>query len=409
VSVENNSASVTEALSPVNQIKQPIVFTGTGTEYAKIYFVNLALSILTLGIYSAWAKVRNKRYFYGNTLLAQSSFDYHASPMQILKGRLLVVGAFVLYNILVSTVPAVGIIFFLAILVAMPWLILKATQFNMRNSSYRQIRFDFKGDVGVMFGLYIILPIASAFTLWLAYPYAAYKQKHYFANNTHFGQSAFSFNGSSKEFFFAYYKPFVIIILSFVLLGFIFGSQTRDFFKGFSEAFNHKPTQKLHYIEPQSQSTQIENLPEQTFSQAQQPTPIQPKNDAKKDSKVTGLVLFGIIVLYAVMILIGVIVMTYINTRVTNYIFNNLKLNYMRFSSQISYWKLMGIYITNMIFIFLTLGIFIPWAKVRAVKYKLSCISVYALDLDNHIAAENGQIRAFGEEASDFLDVDVGF
>ena len=74
------------------QIKHPIVFTGNGTEYAKIYFVNLALTILTLGIYSAWAKVRNKRYFYGNTLLDQSSFEYHASPIQILKGRLLVVG-----------------------------------------------------------------------------------------------------------------------------------------------------------------------------------------------------------------------------------------------------------------------------------------------------------------------------
>jgi uncharacterized membrane protein YjgN (DUF898 family) len=103
------------------------------------------------------------------------------------------------------------------------------------------------------------------------------------------------------------------------------------------------------------------------------------------------------------------VVMTYINTRLTNYIFNNLKLNYMRFSSQISYWKLMWIYLTNTIFIFLTLGIFIPWAKVRAVKYKLSCMSVYALNLDTHIAAQSEQVRAVGEEFSDFLDVDVGF
>jgi uncharacterized membrane protein YjgN (DUF898 family) len=237
------------ALPMEHQIKQPIIFTGTGTEYAKIYFVNLALSILTLGIYSAWAKVRNKRYFYGNTLLAQSSFEYHASPMQILKGRLLVVGLFVLYNVLSGAAPVLAGIMFLGIFIALPWLILKATQFNMRNSSYRQIRFDFKGDVGQMFGLYVILPIASVFTLWLAYPYAAYRQKHYFANRTHYGKSAFSFDGSSKEFFFTYYKALLGVILFFVLIGFFIGSQhTRNFVDGFKKGFTEKFEQQTHKL-----------------------------------------------------------------------------------------------------------------------------------------------------------------
>ena len=66
------------------------------------------------------------------------------------------------------------------------------------------------------------------------------------------------------------------------------------------------------------------------------------------------------------------------------------------------------IIIINIVLIFLTIGIFIPWAKVRAVKYKLSCIYVYTLDLESHIAAEAAPIRAVGEEVSDFLDVDVG-
>jgi uncharacterized membrane protein YjgN (DUF898 family) len=413
VSTETGNTAAATALPMGHQIKQPIIFTGTGTEYAKIYFVNLALSILTLGIYSAWAKVRNKRYFYGNTLLAQSSFEYHASPMQILKGRLLVVGLFVLYNVLSGAAPVLAGIMFLGIFAALPWLILKATQFNMRNSSYRQIRFDFKGDVGEMFGLYVILPIASVFTLWLAYPYAAYKQKHYFANRTHYGKSAFSFNGSSKEFFFTYYKALLGVILFFILIGFFIGSEhTRNFVDGFKKGFTEKfeqQTHKLHYVEPQPQSIRLENLPQQTPPQTQQPTPTLPKSDVKKDPKTIAFALAFIAIVYGIIILFSLVVMTYINTRLTNYVFNNLKLNYMRFSSQISYWKLMWIYLTNTIFIFLTLGIFIPWAKVRAVKYKLSCMSVYALNLDTHIAAQNEQVRAVGEEFSDFLDVDVGF
>jgi len=69
----------------------PVVFTGRAGEYFGIWIVNLLLSIVTLGIYSAWAKVRRKKYFYNNTLIDNVGFDYHASPIAILKGRIIAV------------------------------------------------------------------------------------------------------------------------------------------------------------------------------------------------------------------------------------------------------------------------------------------------------------------------------
>jgi uncharacterized membrane protein YjgN (DUF898 family) len=415
---KTDNENTSQALPTANKIEQPIVFTGSGTEYAKIFFVNLALTILTLGIYSAWAKVRNKRYFYGNTLLAQSSFDYHASPMQILKGRLLVVGLFFLYNILIAFAPAFGIVFILIFLGALPWLILKSTQFNMRNSSYRQIRFDFKGDVGEMFGLYVIFPILAAFTLWLAYPYVVYKQKSYYVNHLRFGQSAFSFNGKVKEFFFTYYQALLGIILFFILIGFLFGSQTRDFFKGFNESMVQQSQQEqTQTMQPEMQPIEIHipsQIPESAPEQTQQQTPPQtqqhiPPIKEKPDPEAVKAVMIGVVLIYGSMILIMLVVMTYINTRITNYIFNNSKLDFMRFNSRINFWKLMWIYLSNTVLILLTLGIFIPWAKVRATRYKLTCITVFALDMDSYIAAESERVRAVGEELSDFLDVDVGF
>ena len=62
-------------------------FTGTGQEYFGIWIVNLLLTIVTLGIYSAWAKVRKLQYFYRNTQLDGSAFEYHGNPVPILKGR----------------------------------------------------------------------------------------------------------------------------------------------------------------------------------------------------------------------------------------------------------------------------------------------------------------------------------
>jgi len=45
--------------NPEPPTRIPFEFLGTGSEYFKIWLVNIILSILTLGIYSAWAKVRS--------------------------------------------------------------------------------------------------------------------------------------------------------------------------------------------------------------------------------------------------------------------------------------------------------------------------------------------------------------
>ena len=71
---------------------EPVSFTGTGGEYFKIWIVNLALTIVTLGVYSAWAKVRRLQYFYRHTRLAGAGFDYHGDPIAILKGRIIARG-----------------------------------------------------------------------------------------------------------------------------------------------------------------------------------------------------------------------------------------------------------------------------------------------------------------------------
>ena len=72
--------------------------------------MNILLTILTLGIYSAWAKVRRNRYFYGNTRLLGSGFDYHAKPMQILIGRIIAFAILVAFNIVSQINPIVGLV-----------------------------------------------------------------------------------------------------------------------------------------------------------------------------------------------------------------------------------------------------------------------------------------------------------
>src|SRR5215475_16145459 len=84
--------------APVSYAPEPLRFTGTGSEYFGIWIVNLLLTILTLGIYSAWAKVRRLQYFYRHTELAGTGFDFHGSPTRILLGRIIAFVMLVAYN-----------------------------------------------------------------------------------------------------------------------------------------------------------------------------------------------------------------------------------------------------------------------------------------------------------------------
>src|SRR3979409_2523918 len=74
--------------------RHPVEFTAHAGEYFRIWIVNLALTIVTLGIYSAWAKVRKRRYFYAHTRIAGEGLEHRAQPLAILKGRLIAVALF---------------------------------------------------------------------------------------------------------------------------------------------------------------------------------------------------------------------------------------------------------------------------------------------------------------------------
>jgi len=359
----------------------PIIFIGNGWEYFKIYFVNIMLSILSLGIYSAWAKVRNKRYFYGHTSLAGSSFDYHAKPMQILKGRVIVVAILVLYNLSISFIPLIAPLFSLLFFFGIPFLILRATKFNMQYSSHRQIRFNFIGEYLYIFFHFIVLPLASIFSLGLAYPYAIYKQKQYISNNTKYGDALFHFSGKSKEFFLSYFLATVLMVAIYIAIISTFNLIDASSWEAFKEGFMNSLNRDL----PQTEAF---------------------KADADTNSTQVYAIIAGI---YGFLVLNILLFSTYVNTRLTNYLFNNLRLKEISFSSHISFWKLLWIYSSNLMLIIGTMGLFIPWAKVRAVSYKLSCITLFSDDLGEFLNEEEQKTSVLGEEFSDFLDIDIGF
>jgi uncharacterized membrane protein YjgN (DUF898 family) len=122
-------------------------FTGSGSEYFRIWIVNLLLSIVTLSLYRPWAKVRRLKYFYANTLVDGHAFDFHGNPKKMLRGYLLVGLMLVAYSAAnrFSAMAALVAVVFLAVL--WPALLRASMQFRLANSSWRGLRFRFTGTL----------------------------------------------------------------------------------------------------------------------------------------------------------------------------------------------------------------------------------------------------------------------
>ena len=194
-----------EAMQRLNRRTVPIVFTGKKAEFFKIWLVNALLSIITLGIYSAWAKVRNTQYLYGHTQIDGHRLSFLAKPMQILIGRIIAAVVFALYVLISGFVPLISTVL---LLLASPWLMNQAIRFSMRNTAYRNVRFGFHGTYGQAFGHFILLPLVAAFSGFLAAPWVFKRIQQYIYQNISFGGKPFQLPTSTAY----YYKAALAVI-----------------------------------------------------------------------------------------------------------------------------------------------------------------------------------------------------
>jgi uncharacterized membrane protein YjgN (DUF898 family) len=194
-------------------------FKGNATEYFGIWIVNILLTIVTLGVYSAWAKVRRNRYFYGNTELMDHSFDYHAKGKQIFIGRLIVFVYIVVYNLTLTFVPYLGAALGIGILLFMPWLIVRSLRFHMRVTSYRNVRFDFVGGAGGAFVSVFLGSMVSLLSLGLLAPFATRWLNRYVVNNIRYGGRPLATTVTTGKIYGAWILPASMVVMGVAVLG----------------------------------------------------------------------------------------------------------------------------------------------------------------------------------------------
>ena len=192
-------------------------FHGEGFEFFRIWIVNILLSIVTLGIYSAWAKVRTQRYFYGNTQLDGSSFDYLADPLKILKGRVIAFACLMIYSAAGEISVLLGMLMGLLFLAALPWILVRGLSFRNSNSAWRGVRFGFDASYGEAAMTFLVWPLLGVLTLGILMPLALHKQQRFIAGNSRYGTSRFALDVGARPF----YMIFLVILAISVGLGIV--------------------------------------------------------------------------------------------------------------------------------------------------------------------------------------------
>jgi uncharacterized membrane protein YjgN (DUF898 family) len=337
-----------------------VAFSGKAGEFFGIWMVNLLLSIVTLGIYSAWAKVRTNQYFYGHTRIENQPFRYLATPMQILKGRIVAVIVFALFFVLSAVSPAFALLLALALLIASPWLIVQSLKFNMRMTSYRNVRFAFHGDYGNAFKHFVLLPVLAVFTLYLAMPWVLKRIDQFVYGNISYGGKKFQVNTETGN----YYIAALVTIAAVVCVVIVF-SVISALAVG-ATAFG-------------------------------------------TDSGINGVFGLSTVLFFVLYFLVFAMSGAIYQTMIRNHLFDNTELpEIAKLKSEARVMPFLWLSITNLLAIVVTLGLAYPWAKIRKAAYLASVTTVAVYPQADTLADQAQQDgNAFGEEAVGLFDIDV--
>lgn len=124
-----------------------IHFSASGSEYFRIWIVNLLLIVVTLGFYLPFAKARRLRYFYANTAIGGQPLAFHGDPWKMLRGYLLMLALFGLYALSGQLSGWLPLIAFGVLAGLWPLLWRSSLRFRLGNTSWRGLRLGFEGSV----------------------------------------------------------------------------------------------------------------------------------------------------------------------------------------------------------------------------------------------------------------------
>ncbi len=417
--MENNNPMPQEVSSenaapqePVETVPMPpavatlaVRFTGTGSEYFRIWIVNLLLTLVTLTLYLPFARARRMAYFQNNTLVGNDPLGFHADPWKMFRGYLLVLVLGLGYWSVTHFMPSLNWLALLVFALVWPALWRASLQFRLRNTSWRGVRLGFTGDLR---GAYVAMLPAflpalffAAFmpqvepgddmaeevatqVLWVmaggmllmlvAGPWMWAQIKRYQHQGYSFLAERTRFDATNKQFYVLSAKVIGVSMLVMAGMGSVMAS------------------------------VGVAMTMLGTFG----------AGDMSDPEKAAGFGTVLIVVVAAMTALIYIlwplIVGSYTTSRQQNMVWNHTHSPNIRFHSDLKLAPLLRLNALNWVLIAVTAGLYWPFAKVRSARIRLEAMRLEVQgNVDDWVAdAAPGAAGTVGDAAGDFFGIDLG-
>ena len=218
-----------------------LFFHGSGGSLFGVHIVNMFLTVITLGIYYFWGKVRVRKYVLSQSEFEGDRFAYHGTGKELLIGfakAVLVFGLplFLLAIIhgLLARMQAVkillGVLIYAIILVLIPYAIVGARRYRLSRTSWREIRFSFRGQVLEFVKLFVKGSLLSSITLGLYYPFFDTQRHGFLIGHSYFGDQQFKFHGEGRRLFGSYLLMILLFLPSLGLIWFWYAAKRQRYF-----------------------------------------------------------------------------------------------------------------------------------------------------------------------------------
>ncbi len=196
------------------------MFHGNGGSLFGIHIVNIFLTLVTLGVYYFWAKTRVRVYLLSQTEFEGDRFAWHGTGRELLLGFLRAVGFFgVPIGLLVAirdvlAVPfglkaVAGALVSILVVVFFPLAMVGARRYRLSRTSWRGIRFSFRGRARDFIKLFILGSFLTSLTFGLYYPIFDVQRYDFMTSNAWFGNRRIRFDGRGRDLL----SPFLLTVL----------------------------------------------------------------------------------------------------------------------------------------------------------------------------------------------------
>ena len=229
------------AAPPSATATRRLTFHGSAGALLGLAVTNVLLILLTLGIYFFWAKARMRRYLLGETELEGDRFAYHGTGRELLLGFTRGLVVIFIPVALLSVLPAaygapppvrhsLSTLLSLLGLLLMPVAMVGARRYRLSRTSWRGIRFSFRGRLRDFVQLFVVGNVLSSLTLGLYYPiYSTHRQK-FMVSNAWFGSQKFDFDGRGRELVWPFARMILLFLPTLGLSWFWFSARRQRYF-----------------------------------------------------------------------------------------------------------------------------------------------------------------------------------